>query len=245
MPVRPRLGPDPVAAVEELAGIDAVQPLALDPLAILRMNRVQPAAAQVFIGRRPVIARHSGKSSAILPVGVVTHTTCAPACTSERYRSSLRRSASSEFRRLGDIGGDQHHPGDLPGRITRREPREIPVPHLLARADRLARHRTTGSPDPQHAARGGLGAGRPDRTARPARAGAQELARADAVQAGPEPGSPCGSGGHRRGGRNRSARRQPASQAAQNRTRPCRTREVRHGCPVLTGDTPYPCERVP
>ncbi len=46
-----------------------------------------------------MIQRHSGESSAISPVGVVTHTTCAPACTSDRYRSSLRRTASSELRR--------------------------------------------------------------------------------------------------------------------------------------------------
>ena len=46
-----------------------------------------------------MIHRHSGESSAILPVGVVTQTTCAPACTSERYRSWLRRSASSCLRR--------------------------------------------------------------------------------------------------------------------------------------------------
>ena len=30
-------------------------------------------------------------------MGVVTQTTWAPACTSERYRSSLRRTASAEF----------------------------------------------------------------------------------------------------------------------------------------------------
>ena len=32
----------------------------------------------------PVIQRHSGESSAIWPLGVVTQTTWAPACTSER-----------------------------------------------------------------------------------------------------------------------------------------------------------------
>ena len=31
------------------------------------------------------------------PVGVVTQTTWAPACTSDRYRSSLLRTASAEF----------------------------------------------------------------------------------------------------------------------------------------------------
>ena len=46
-----------------------------------------------------MIQRHSGESSAIWPVGVVTQTTWAPACTSERYRSSLRRTASAELRR--------------------------------------------------------------------------------------------------------------------------------------------------
>src|SRR5262249_56098915 len=47
----------------------------------------------------PVIQRPSGESSAISPVGVVPHTTCPAACTRGRYRSSLRRTASSELRR--------------------------------------------------------------------------------------------------------------------------------------------------
>ena len=43
----------------------------------------------------PVIHRHSAESSSISPSGDATQTICAPPWTSARYRSSLRRSASS------------------------------------------------------------------------------------------------------------------------------------------------------
>ena len=43
----------------------------------------------------PVIQRHSAESSSISPSGEVTQVICAPPCTRARYRSSLRRSASS------------------------------------------------------------------------------------------------------------------------------------------------------
>src|SRR5262249_59475146 len=43
------LAADPVAVVEDLAGLDALLPVPLHPLPVLRVHRVQPAAAQVLI----------------------------------------------------------------------------------------------------------------------------------------------------------------------------------------------------
>src|SRR6202042_793179 len=45
----PGFGPDPVTAVEYFPGPDAFPPFPLDPLAVLGVNRVQPAIAQVLV----------------------------------------------------------------------------------------------------------------------------------------------------------------------------------------------------
>ena len=220
-------------------------PFALDPLAVLGMNRVQPAAAQVLIGRlagdrapfRRILRDLAGRRGDPDDLRPGLHQRAVPLLAAPQRL--LRVLA------VGDRRWRQHHPGDLPVRITRGQPRQIPVPYLPARGDRLAgvRHRLAGR---QHPARGGLGAqaqaGRPDLRG-PA---AQALARADAVQARPGPGSPGGCGGHRRGRRSRSAPR-PASAAssAESDTSMPDTRGFGTEVPVLTGGTPYPCERVP
>src|SRR5580698_620545 len=51
VPVGAALGADPVPVVENLAGADALTPVALDPLPVLRVDRLQPAGAEEFLHR--------------------------------------------------------------------------------------------------------------------------------------------------------------------------------------------------
>src|SRR6202030_2789925 len=53
VPVRAGLGADPVAIVEDLAGADALTPVALDPLPVLGVNRGEPAEPGVLLLRLP------------------------------------------------------------------------------------------------------------------------------------------------------------------------------------------------
>ena len=130
MPVRAGLGADPVTVVENLAGLDAVRPVPLDPFPVLGMHRIQPAAPQVLLqalagdpaplrGVLRDLARRRGHPDDLgtgLDQGAVT--LLAPA-----YR--LLGVAA-----LGDVDGDQCDPGDLSLRVVRGKPGERPVPGL-------------------------------------------------------------------------------------------------------------------
>ena len=73
--VRAGLRADPVTAVENRAGLDAAEPVPLDPVAVVRVDGGEPAVGQVLIDRLAGDPAPLGESSLTWPDGSVTQTT--------------------------------------------------------------------------------------------------------------------------------------------------------------------------
>ena len=128
MPVRPGLGADPVTAVEYFPGADAFPPFPLHPLAVLRVNRVQPAIAQVLL---QALAGNPAPLGRILGdlAGGRGHPDDLGARLHQRAVPLL--AAADRLRRVlpvGHVHRDQGHAGDVPVRVVRGEPGERPLP---------------------------------------------------------------------------------------------------------------------
>src|SRR5262245_64219259 len=122
MPVRPGLGADPVAVVEYPAGLDTFLPVPLDPLPVLGMHGIQPAASQVLLQALP------GDPA---PLRRVLRDLALRRGHPDDLRASLDQRAVTLLATadrllgvapLGDVDGDQGDPGYLPLGVVRREP---------------------------------------------------------------------------------------------------------------------------
>ena len=132
----------------------------------------------------PVIQRHSAESSSISPVGDATQMIWAPPWTRARYRSSLRRSASSVPGPVPPAMTMRPAPYSSPSGVVHPEPVEGPLARhaLPARPRRSRTSRWPGCPWRTPAAARPRLARRPPREA-PRRRAAAEIAHRAAVHA--------------------------------------------------------------
>ena len=126
MPVGARPAAHPVAAVEDLARADALAPGSLDPLPVVAVDRLQPALAQVLLGRLPgdpAPLRRVLGDLAVRPghpdhLRAGLHERAVPLLAAPQCLGGLVL--------RGDVDGDRGDAADVA--VPRREPGERPVP---------------------------------------------------------------------------------------------------------------------
>ena len=122
VPVGAGPGPDPVPVVEGLPGLDTGLPVAPDPVPVLGMDRVQPAAAHELLQGLPGDPAPLGAVLGDLAVGVRDPDNLRTA--QHQGAVALLAAPDGVLRTLaaGHIHRDQHDAGDVPAGVMRWEP---------------------------------------------------------------------------------------------------------------------------